>query len=381
MIQKRVHPVPLPLIGALLASAVMGACGGSYGGAPPDEYVATSSAIVVAPPDLPVYDQPPCPGDGYLWTPGYWAWDGAYYWVPGAWVEAPEPGYLWTPAWWGWGGSAFVFHKGYWGPHVGFYGGIAYGHGYTGHGYEGGRWDNGHFAYNQSVNNVNTTVVHNVYNTTVVNNTTVINNTNVTRVSYNGGNGGVTASATAEEEAAARDRHVSPVAAQTELVRSAKAEPQLRASANQGKPPIAATPRAGALSQPGVVAAREAGAIHAPPAGAANDARLNTAVHPKELPPAEHGAAPSTGDPKLDQQYQQEQDKLTAQQNKERADLQTKQDQEHAQIAQQKGDAAKTQQLEQRHQQQTQVLAQKHNQQWQQLRARQAPKGGGHRGE
>jgi hypothetical protein len=375
MIQRRVPPLPLSLLGALLASAVMGACGGSYGGSPPDGYVATSSAILVAPPDLPVYDQPPCPGDDFLWTPGYWAWDGAYYWVPGAWVEAPEPGFFWTPAWWGWGGTAFVFHEGYWGPHVGFYGGIAYGYGYTGHGYEGGRWDNGHFVYNQSVNNVNTTIVHNVYNTTV------INNTNVTRVSYNGGNGGVTASATAEEEAAARDRHVAPVASQTELVRAAKADPQLRASVNQGKPPIAATPRAGALSQPGVVPAREGGALHAPPAGAVDEARSNTAVHPKELPAAGHGDAPNTGDPKLDQQYRQEQDKLTAQQNKERADLQAKQDQEHAQMAQQKADAAKTQQLEQRHQQQTQALAQRHSQQWQQLRARQAPRGGGHRGE
>ena len=33
-----------------------------------------------APPALPVYDQPICPGDGYIWTPGYWAWGpGGYY--------------------------------------------------------------------------------------------------------------------------------------------------------------------------------------------------------------------------------------------------------------------------------------------------------------
>src|SRR5262249_47384317 len=36
------------------------------------------------PPPLPVYTQPPCPGDDYIWTPGYWAWaDTGYYWVPG----------------------------------------------------------------------------------------------------------------------------------------------------------------------------------------------------------------------------------------------------------------------------------------------------------
>ena len=44
------------------------------------------------PPALPVYEQPICPADGYLWAPGYWAYDynGGYYWVPGTWVIA-EP--------------------------------------------------------------------------------------------------------------------------------------------------------------------------------------------------------------------------------------------------------------------------------------------------
>src|SRR5579863_10146221 len=91
----------------------------------------------IAPPELPVYEQPICPGDGYIWTPGYWAWDdqhGDYYWVPGTWVLAPEPGYLWTPGYWGWNDSAYVFYPGYWGPVVGFYGGINYGFGYFGHG-------------------------------------------------------------------------------------------------------------------------------------------------------------------------------------------------------------------------------------------------------
>jgi hypothetical protein len=27
-----------------------------------------------APPQLPEYSQPDCPGDGYLWTPGYWSY-------------------------------------------------------------------------------------------------------------------------------------------------------------------------------------------------------------------------------------------------------------------------------------------------------------------
>jgi hypothetical protein len=28
-------------------------------------------SVTIAPPVLPVYSQPPCPGDGYIWTPGY----------------------------------------------------------------------------------------------------------------------------------------------------------------------------------------------------------------------------------------------------------------------------------------------------------------------
>jgi hypothetical protein len=31
-------------------------------------------SINFAPPVLPIYEQPPCPVAGYIWTPGYWAW-------------------------------------------------------------------------------------------------------------------------------------------------------------------------------------------------------------------------------------------------------------------------------------------------------------------
>jgi len=43
-------------------------------------------SVSFGPPALPVYEQPLCPGEGYIWTPGYWAWsddEGDYYWVPG----------------------------------------------------------------------------------------------------------------------------------------------------------------------------------------------------------------------------------------------------------------------------------------------------------
>ena len=33
--------------------------------------------VSVAPPPLPYYEQPPIPAEGYLWMPGFWAWDEA----------------------------------------------------------------------------------------------------------------------------------------------------------------------------------------------------------------------------------------------------------------------------------------------------------------
>ena len=311
-------------------------------------------AITIAPPELPVYEQPVCPGDGYIWTPGYWAWgDDGYFWVPGTWVEAPEVGFFWTPGYWGWGGSSFVWYDGYWGPTVGFYGGVNYGFGYFGHGFEGGRWDGGHFFYNRAVTNVNVTVIHNVYETRV-------DERNNVRVSYNG-HGGINDRPTAQEEAAAHERHIAPVAAQTAHINAARENPALRASANHGKPPIAATARPGEFNE------RAAG----------NGAgRGNTAVHPKELPPAERGAPPNTGNAKLDQKYQQQQNKLAAQQDKERQNLQQQQDREHQQLAKQKASDQRTQQVEQKHQQQTQQLVQRHTQQQQQLQQRQAPPAG-----
>ncbi|MEO6798406.1 MAG: hypothetical protein ABI178_00500 [Rhodanobacter sp.] len=221
-------------------------------------------SVNIAPPILPVYEQPIIPGDGYIWTPGYWAWSGdGYYWVPGTWVLPPYVGALWTPGYWGWGGGVYLFHRGYWGRHVGFYGGINYGYGYGGHGYEGGYWRGGGFHYNRSVNRVGGNI-RNVYNRTVTNNTTIINN----RVSFNGGPRGIAARATPQQAAWSREQHTAPVAAQLRQRDMASHVPALRASVNHGAPPIAATPRAGAFSGHGVAMARGAS-----PAMAARDAR------------------------------------------------------------------------------------------------------------
>jgi hypothetical protein len=174
-------------------------------------------SVTVSPPLLPVYAQPVCPGDGYIWVPGYWAYaPGGYYWVPGAWVLAPFVGALWTPGYWAWRGDAYFWNAGYWGLGVGFYGGINYGFGYFGSGYVGGYWHNRAFHYNRAVNNVNIANVHNVYNRTA------FNSTAVSRVSYHGGAGGTTASPTRTELAVARGRHTPSTAAQTRLLETAR---------------------------------------------------------------------------------------------------------------------------------------------------------------
>ncbi|MGC2269279.1 MAG: YXWGXW repeat-containing protein, partial [Candidatus Acidiferrales bacterium] len=161
-------------------------------------------SITVAPPALPVYEQPICPADNYIWTPGYWAYsedDADYYFVPGTWVEAPTPGFLWTPGYWGWNDGVYAWNGGYWGLQIGFYGGVNYGFGYGGIGYEGGYWQGGNFFYNRSVSNVNVTVIHNVYSKTVINNYSTTG-----RASFNGP-GGTSAKPTAQQESYAHEQH------------------------------------------------------------------------------------------------------------------------------------------------------------------------------
>ncbi len=205
------------------------------------------------PPPLPEYDQPPPPEAGYLWTPGYWYWNNVdYYWVPGTWVEPPRRGLLWTPGYWAFADGVYGFHRGYWGARVGFYGGVDYGYGYGGSGYQGGRWRDGAFFYNREANNLVNVHITNIYNEKVV----VIASGN--RASFNGGAGGVAAKPTAEELVAASEPHEKPTSAQIEHTRAASLNSGSFVHENKGKPPVAATPRAGALADPGVSRAKTA---------------------------------------------------------------------------------------------------------------------------
>src|SRR4029453_10656 len=188
-----------------------------------------------APPPLSVYEQPACPVAGYIWAPGYWGWDNSYYdyyWVPGVWVPPPRVGLLWTPGWWGWRNGAYAFNQGYWGPTVGFYGGVNYGFGYTGNGYWGGRWSGNTFQYNTAVTHVDKTVINNTY----VNNS-FQRNANATRTSFNGGNKGIKAEPNAEQrKALANADKVGPTSQQLNRQKAASKDQNLRSSVDKGKP-------------------------------------------------------------------------------------------------------------------------------------------------
>ncbi len=241
--------------------------------------IAVGVSINLAPPVLPVYVQPPLPAPGYIWTPGYWAYgDDGYYWVPGTWVLPPQPGLLWTPGYWGWVDGGYFWHAGYWGPHVGFYGGVNYGFGYTGVGFVGGYWSGGAFFYNHACSNFGGVHVTNVYNRTV------INNINVTRVSYNGGNGGTLARPTAGEMRAEHEHHFQPTSMQMDHQHMAAGNRELRDSVNHGRPPVAATSRPGQFSGRGVVAARASGPHGGAVGGGANEhmAMARETGHPNE---------------------------------------------------------------------------------------------------
>ncbi|SAI67041.1 membrane protein [Bordetella ansorpii] len=188
--------------------------GPTIGPDPANANLAPIETSPAPPPLLPVYEQPPVPGPGYIWTPGYWALNArGFYWVPGAWLLAPYTGALWTPGYWGYVDGFYRWHAGYWGPHIGFYGGVNYGFGYIGTGYVGGYWDRDVFLYNRAVTHVDVTRVTNVY----------VRNVDVSvdnrRISYNGGRGGMDARPNPHELAAAREQHMPPTRMQIEHMR------------------------------------------------------------------------------------------------------------------------------------------------------------------
>ena len=334
--------------------------------------VAVGISVRIGPPVLPVYVQPICPGPGYIWVPGYWAYgpDG-YFWVPGTWIFPPEVGLLWTPGYWDWDNGLYIWRDGYWGTEVGFYGGVDYGFGYPGTGFFGGYWQGENYYYNRSVTNVDVTIVRNTYNTTVVN-----NNTTVNRVSFHGGAGGTTARPTSQELQAANQRHVAMTSVQTQHQETARTDRALLASVNHGRPDVAASPRPGEFhgrapltkgtepnSNPGKNNRDETNR----PGKPEKTNRSDTNERPPSLRPSD--AAP--GNPKLEQKQQKEQEKLRQQQDAERQKMESQHNQERQKMEQGRTDQHRQDDLQRRQQQQAEQMQRKHDQQSQKLQERQ----------
>jgi WXXGXW repeat (2 copies) len=305
-------------------------------------------SVTIAPPPVPVYEQPEIPAPGFIWVPGYWYYGPyGYYWVPGTWVEPPVAGLLWTPGYWGWSEGFFVWHGGYWGPQVGFYGGVNYGYGYPGRGYEGGYWRDNRFWYNREVNNITHVQIQNVYSKTVINNITV------NRVSYAGGPGGLTVQPTAEEQRVAHEHHTPATPVQLQHRERAATRPELAASVNHGKPEVAATAKPGNFESHTVAASRAGGPVP---------------VHARDLPKPQ---AP-TGAPKppsnAEADYQRQQAELQTRHQQERDALDKMQERDHAYLNQQSANAQRQAAIEHEHRQQTEFLQQRQASEMQSLR-------------
>jgi len=200
------HKLAIPLI--LVMTALFGV----------QAFAAVQFSVTVAPPPIAVFDQPPCPGDGYIWIPGYYQYgDYGYYWVPGHWVTPPGAGLFWTPGYWGFAGGRYTWREGYWGHQVGFYGGINYGNGYFGSGFTGGRWEGNVFRHNTVITNVDVRNVHNTYE-----DRTVVRPVRGPNHAFNGP-GGSNARPSRNEEEAGRASHQGPTQAQVSHAQDAHA--------------------------------------------------------------------------------------------------------------------------------------------------------------
>jgi hypothetical protein len=272
------------LTAASVAALVLGL--GAIAAAPAAQaQISIGVSVGLAPPPLPIEEQPAIPGYGYMWTPGYWAWDptfNSYYWVPGEWVEPPQVGLYWTPGYWGWNNGAFLFNSGYWGPTVGFYGGVDYGYGYGGRGFEGGEWRGGRIYYNRTVTNFGGRRIATVFSRPVTPVTT-------SRTSFVGGRGGLNVRPTPAELAAARARHVRATPEQVRQAHAAATNPDLKADVVKAKPRITAgrtmpakTAVGGPMNPRGPVNPRAKGA-----------ASVNGPLHPSN--PRAEGAASVNG--------------------------------------------------------------------------------------
>jgi len=70
--------------------------------------------VIGVPPPVAVVETVPAPRPGYVYAPGYWAWNGQrHIWVRGRTI-VERPGYTWVPDRWESDGGRYRFVQGYW---------------------------------------------------------------------------------------------------------------------------------------------------------------------------------------------------------------------------------------------------------------------------
>ena len=76
----------------------------------------TGEVIVTrTPPVVRVEAQTLSPGPGYVWTRGYWSWNGHdFVWVSGHWVRPPRLTAVWVEGHWAQRGGGWVWIPGHW---------------------------------------------------------------------------------------------------------------------------------------------------------------------------------------------------------------------------------------------------------------------------
>ncbi len=102
-----------PGAGALIGGAAGLITGGLIGHTMDQQ---TSRPVYVTPSPPPVAQSVvPSPGPGYVWQPGFWAWNGtAWVWVAGHWVVPPHPQAVWVAPGWVQRPQGWYWQQGYW---------------------------------------------------------------------------------------------------------------------------------------------------------------------------------------------------------------------------------------------------------------------------
>src|SRR5690242_12354171 len=101
----------------LSAFLACGMCACATSGPPRDAprvYESRSGAEIVVRPPPPKVVAVPSARAGYVWTPGYWRWNGReHVWVDGRWMRE-RSGSIWVPAHWEERGDKWHFEQGHW---------------------------------------------------------------------------------------------------------------------------------------------------------------------------------------------------------------------------------------------------------------------------